>query len=221
MGFLAELKSLPDSLLQEKDARQSRLTAIAEMPDARMRRTFTYLNDLAKQLEIIKPPSARTFDLHGLGKFAARILQDFFADYRKRKFNTGEVLDNVTFRFKHYSPRTITIKRDMPQQIDQCEDMFWRHNLKIQRDDVRSDDGKMRWAELAVPVSVNADASIMGDHDRARLIFKRKNFERFETAALAFFAPTFGEPVLEDFNRMIVGQPDRLMAQGELPGIVD
>lgn len=220
MGFLDELKSQADSLLKEKDAQHSRLTANAEMVDARMRQTFTYLNDLAKQLEIIKPPSTHTFELHGVGKFDALILKDFFADYRKRKFNDGEVLDNVTFQFRHYSPRIFTIKKDMPQQIDQCEDLFWRHNLKFQRDDVRSDDGKMRWTEFTVPVAVNADASITGDYDHARLIFKLKNFERFETATLAFYAPTFGESVLEDFGRMIVGQPNRFMAQGELLGIV-
>jgi hypothetical protein len=219
MGFLDQLKSQADSLLKEKDAHHSKLNANAEQVDARMRQTFSYLNDLAKQLEIIKPPSAQTFELHGVGKFDQLMLRDFFADYRQKKFNNTDVFDIVTLQFKHYSPNVLTIKKDMPHQINQCEDALWRHNLKFQREDVRNEDGKMRWAEFSIPHSIIADASITGDYENAQLIFKLKNFERFEAASVAFYAPTFGESVLEDLARMIVGQPNRFLAQGLLLGI--
>jgi hypothetical protein len=220
MGFLDELKSQADSLLKEKDAHHSKLNTNAEKVDARMRQTFAYLNDLAKQLEIIKPASAQTFELHGVGKFDKLMLQDFFADYRQKKFNNAEVFDIVTFQFKHYSPNVLMLKKDMPNQSDQCEDALWRHNLKFQREDVRNEDGKMRWVEFTIPYSVNADMSVTGDYENAQLIFKLKNFERFETATVAFYVATFGESVLEDLARMILGHPNRFVAQGQLIGMV-
>jgi hypothetical protein len=216
MGFLDQLKSQANSLIEEKQAQHTQLTANAETVDARMRQTFSYLNDLAKQLEIIKPPSAQAFELHGVGKFDQLALADFFADYRKKNFNDSEVFDIVTFQFKHHSPRNLVLKKDMPHQIAQCEDALWRHNLKFQREDIRNEAGKMRWTEFTISCSVNADASVQGDYERALLIFKLKNFERFETVTVAFHAPTFGEPLLEDFARMIVGQPNRFLAQGQV-----
>lgn len=219
MGFLDELKSQADTLLKEKDAQHSKLTANAEQVDVRMRQAFSYLNDLAKQLEINKPPSAQTFELHGVGTFDQLVLRDFFADYRKKKFNDHEVFDSVTFQFKHYSPHTLLVKKDMPQQISQCEDSLWRHNLKFEREDLRNEEGKMRGTAFTIPQSVFAEAAITGDDENALLIFKLKNFERFETVTVAFYAPTFGESVLEDFARMVVGQPNRFVAQGQLLGI--
>jgi hypothetical protein len=220
MGFLDELKSQADSLNKEKQAYQTNLVANAELVDARMRQTFSYLNELSKQLEIIKPASPQTFELHGVGKFDQLMLVDFFADYRKRKFNDAEVFDIVTLQFKHQSPRNIQLKKDMPHQIELCEDALWRHNLKFQREDVRHENGKMRWTEFIIPCSVNAEASMQGDYEHAQLIFKLKNFERFETLTVAFQAAVFGESILEDLARMIVGQPNRFLAQGQVLGIV-
>ncbi len=219
MGFLDELKSKADSLTQEKQAQSSKLVANTELLDARLRQAFTYLNDLCKQLEIIKPPSAYSFELHGIGKFDNLILTDFFADYRRKKFNETEVFDIVTLAFKHHSPRSILIKKDMPNQIEQCENTLWRHNLKFQREDVRNEDGKLRWTEFTIPCSVNTGVTIEGDDESAQLIFKLKNFDRFETMTVAFAAPTFGDAILEDFARMLVGQPNRFLAQGQVLGI--
>jgi hypothetical protein len=219
MGFLDELKSQADSLTKEKQAYQTNLVANAELVDARMRQTFSYLNDLCKQLDIIKPASAQVFELHGVGKFDRLMLVDFFADYRKRKFNDTEVFDIVTLQFKHQSPHNIQLKKDMPHQIELCEDALWRHNLKFQRDDVRTEEGKMRWTQFTIPCSVNAEASVQGDYEQAQLIFKLKNFERFETVTVAFQAAIFGESVLEDFAKLIVGQPNRFLAQGQVLGI--
>lgn len=219
MGFLDELKSQADSLTKEKQAYQTNLVANAELVDARMRQTFSYLNDLCKQLDIIKPPSGQIFQLHGVGTFEQLMLVDFFADYRKRKFNDAEVFDVVTLQFKHHSALNIQLKKDMPHQIDQCEDALWRHNLKFKREDVRNEEGKMRWTEFTIPCSINAEASVQGDYEHAQLIFKLKNFERFETLTVAFQAAIFGESILEDFARLIVGQPNRFLAQGQLLGI--
>ncbi len=219
MGFLDDLKSQADTLTKQKQAQQTQLAANAEFVDARMRQTFSYLNELAKQLEIIKPPSAHSFELHGVGKFDGLQLIDFFADYRKRKFNDGEVLDIVTLQFKHHAARNILLKKDMPHQIEQCEDALWRHNLKFQREDLRNEDGKMRWAEFTIPCAVIADVSVQGDYEHAQLIFKLKNIERFETVTIAFAAATFGETVLEDFARMLMGESHRFLAQGQVLGI--
>ncbi|MGB8598108.1 MAG: hypothetical protein WCE88_01240 [Burkholderiales bacterium] len=181
-----------------------------------MRQAFKYFNDLSKQLEIIKPPSVQTFELHGIGKFDKLMLTDFFADYRRKKFNDSEVFDIVTLAFKHTSAHHIALKKDMPNQIEQCENALWRHNLKFQRENIRNEDGKLRWTEFTIPCSVNAEVSVQGDYEYAQLIFKLKNFECFETITVAFAAPTFGESILEDLARMIVGQPNRLLAQGQM-----
>jgi hypothetical protein len=219
MGFLDDLKSQANSLTQEKQAHNTKLVANAELVDARLRQAFTYLNDLCKQLEIIKPPSPHTFELHGIGKFDHLMLIDFFADYRRKKFNDTEVFDIVTLAFKHYSARSILVKKDMPNQIEQCETALWRHNLKFQREDIRNEDGKLRWAEFTIPCSVITGISIEGDIEQAQLIFKLKNFDRFETMTVAFAAPTFDESILEDFARMLVGQANRFLAQGQVLGI--
>ncbi|MGB8337581.1 MAG: hypothetical protein WCD07_05340 [Burkholderiales bacterium] len=216
MGFLDELKSQADSLTKEKQAHSTKLATNAELVDARMRQAFKYFNDLSKQLEIIKPPSVQTFELHGIGKFDKLMLTDFFADYRRKKFNDSEVFDIVTLAFKHTSAHHIALKKDMPNQIEQCENALWRHNLKFQRENIRNEDGKLRWTEFTIPCSVNAEVSVQGDYEYAQLIFKLKNFECFETITVAFAAPTFGESILEDLARMIVGQPNRLLAQGQM-----
>ncbi len=219
MGFLDQLKSQASSLQKQQLEQSQQISANADLVDAKLRQAFSYLNDLCKQLDVIKPASVYVFELHGIGKFDGLMLGDFFADYRRKPFHDREVFDVVTLQYKQASTAALALKKDMPQLIQQCEDTLWRHNLKFTRHDVRDENGKNRWCEFTVPCSVITETSIRGDYEQAKLLFKLKNFERFETVDIAFDAATFSETQLEDFARLIVGEPNRFLAQGQVLGV--
>ena len=64
--------------------------------------------------------------------------------------------------------------------------------------------------KFTVPSSVTCDITITADHDSARLVVKGKHFFRLGADALRIPALDIDEASLEEFAKMLIGQPSRL-----------
>jgi len=86
VGLLDDLKKQADALkAQDTDKTESlRTTAVAV--DHALRRSFLYLNDLGKQLNVVQMPSPFTFDLPTVGKIDGLVIKARqVADLAQRK----------------------------------------------------------------------------------------------------------------------------------------
>ncbi|HSN21406.1 MAG TPA: hypothetical protein VLS49_12050, partial [Usitatibacter sp.] len=68
MGLLDDLKKQADALKAQDVDRTESMRATAVAVDHALRRTFLYLNDLGKQLNVVQMPSSFSFDILSVGK---------------------------------------------------------------------------------------------------------------------------------------------------------
>ena len=82
MGLLDDLKKQADMVktqqLNQNEMRDEALKAV----EAKMKQAFLYLNDLLKQLAVLKPDNPLVFSIPGVGDLKGLRFAEFFIDYR-------------------------------------------------------------------------------------------------------------------------------------------
>ncbi|HSS28691.1 MAG TPA: hypothetical protein VLL50_12115, partial [Usitatibacter sp.] len=75
MGLLDDLKKQADALKAQDTDKTESLRATAVAVDHALRRSFLYLNDLGKQLNVVQMPSPCAYDLPTVGKVDGLIIK--------------------------------------------------------------------------------------------------------------------------------------------------
>jgi hypothetical protein len=216
MSFLEGLKRQAEALKETQAHDAARLRANAALVEKALARCFGYLDDLAKQLEVLKPRSPRRFFLDGVGEFENLVLTDFFADYRKKKFEEKDHFDYLTLQFKYVAEGQLIVNKDTPQLVQRCEEFLWRCNVKFTTNGVRNDRGFVTAAAFNIPRVIPATITVEGDYDNAKVVFALKNVERFEALKLSFDPAEFDNALLDDLAKLILAEPNRFRIRGEI-----
>ena len=172
-----------------------------------MRLTFGYLNDLLKQLAVLKPVNPLVFSLPGLGDFRDLGFAESFIDYRRKRINDREYFDVISFFIKWGSGQKIVIDRDMPTTAAKVRDALFSYGLKFQEEEVRGQRGTAAVWRFTVNSNIVTDVVVRADHEQGGLIITGKNLERLGNDAFAVPAADVNEAFLEEFAKILLGHP--------------
>lgn len=210
MGLLDDLKKQADMVKSQQLSRMSLLEESIKLVDARMHQTFLYLNDLLQQLAVLKPTNPTVYSIPGVGDFQNLGYSESFINYRKKKIGDRDYYDYITMFIKWNSPASLTVERDMPVAIQKVTDALWRFGLKFTEEKIKNPGGGFKKMIFTVPSDVTCDISITADYDNARLVVRGKHFFRLGADELRIPAGDVDEALLEEFAKMLIGQPSRL-----------
>ena len=206
MGLLDDLKKQADMVKSQQLSRASFLQESIKLVDAKMHQTFLYLNELLKQLAVLKPTNPTAYSIPGVGDFQNLA----FIDYRKKKIGDRDYYDNITLFIKWASPVSLSVERDMPAAIQKVTDVLWSFGIKFTEEKINKPGGGFEKMKFTVPSNVTCDITIKADHDSARLVVKGKHFFRLGADELRIPAAEVNEALLEEFAKMLIGQPSAL-----------
>lgn len=210
MGLLDDLKKQADMVKSQQLSQQSLLQESIKLVEAKMHRTFIYLNDLLKQLAVLKPTNPTVYSIPGVGDFQNLVFAESFIDYRKKKIYDKDYYDVITLFIKWDSPTSLTVERDMPATIQKVTDVLWSYGLKFTEEKIKKPGGGFEKMKFTVPSVVTCDMTIAADHDNCRLVVKGKHFFRLGADELRIPAGDIDEALLEEFAKMLIGQPSVL-----------
>lgn len=207
MGLLDDLKKQAELVksqqMSQQSAREENLKAVEE----KMRLAFGYLNELLKQLAVLKPVNPLVFSLPGLGDFKDLGFAESFIDYRRKRVNDREYFDLISFYIKWGTGQTFAIDRDMPAAAQKVRDALFAYGLKFQEEEVKGQRGTASIWRFTVQSAVVTDVVVRADHDAGRLVVTGKNLERLGNDAFAIPAADVTEALLEEFAKILLGQP--------------
>lgn len=206
MGLLDDLKKQADMVKSQQLSRQSMLQESIKLVEAGMHQTFLYLNDLLKQLVVLKPTNPMAYSIPGIGDFQNLVFAESFIDYRKKKLFDKDYYDIITLFIKWASPTSLTVERDMPATIQKVNDVLWGFGLKFTEEKIKKPGGGFEKMKFTVPGIVTCDITITADHDNGRLVVKGKHFLRLGADELRIPAGDINEALLEEFAKMLIGQ---------------
>jgi hypothetical protein len=209
MGLLDDLKKQADMVKSQQISAQSNLLESVKLVESKMNQTFIYLNDLLKQLAVIKPTNPMAYSIPGIADFQNLAFAEAFCDYRKKKIADKDHYDTITMFIKWASPVSLTIERDMPATIQKVRDALWGVNLKFSEEEVKKG-GNFQKMKFTVPSAVTLDLVITADHENARLVAKCKNIFRLGPDELRIPAAEINDAFLEEFAKTLIGQPSAL-----------
>jgi hypothetical protein len=210
MGLLDDLKKQADMVKSQQLSQQSMLQESIKLVEAKMHQTFLYLNDLLKQLAVLKPTNPMAYLIPGIGDFQNLEFAESFIDYRKKKIFDRDYYAVITFFIKWVSPASLSIERDMPATIQKVRDVLWSFGLKFTEEEIKKPGGGFQKMKFTVPSTVTCDITISADHDNARLVVKGKHFLRMGEDELRIPAGDINEALLEEFAKMLIGKPSVL-----------
>ena len=210
MGLLDDLKKQADMVKSQQLSQQSMREEGTKLVEAKMHQTFIYLNELLKQLAVLRPTNPTAFSIPGIGDFRDLAFAESFIDYRKKKIYDKDHYDVITFFIKWASPANLSLERDMPATIQKVRDVLWSFGLKFTEEEIKKPGGGFQKLKFTVPNAVTCDITIVADHENGRLVVKGKHFLRLGADELHIPAGDINEALLEEFAKMLIGQPSVL-----------
>ena len=210
MGLLDDLKKQADMVKSQQLSQQSMLQENIKLVEARMHQTFLYLNDLLKQLAVLKPTNPMAYSIPGIGDFQNLEFTESFIDYRKKKILEKDYYELITFFIKWSAPANLTIERDMPATMQKVRDVLWSYGVKFSEEEIKKPGGGFQKMKFTVPSSITCDITVTADHDNCRLAVKGKHFLRLGADELRIPAGDVNEALLEEFAKMLIGQPSTM-----------
>lgn len=208
MGLLDDLKKQADLLkTQQMQAQQHDLPADRiKLVEDKMKRTFQYVNELLKQLAVVKPTCPLTFSIPGVTNLQGLAFADSFIDYRRKRINDKEHFDTINFYIKWASGGTVVIDCDSQSAVQKTHEALWASKVRFTEEERKSPRGMVIGAKFIIPAAVLTDIVIKADHDQGRLLVLAKNLFGLGVEQLVVAAAEVDEAMLDDFAKALIGQ---------------
>jgi hypothetical protein len=207
VGLLDDLKKQADALkAQDVDKTESlRTTAVAV--DHSLRRTFLYLNDLGKQLNVVQMPSPFTFDLPTVGKVDGLVIKDFFCDFRSKHFIDKDYYGEVQVGYRCWSDKVLTIKKG-PDDMEKFRDVLWQSNIEHKSEQFRNERKVITHEVFKVKCDFRVQAKLDGDHESGRVKIITKNVGGFQVDLFNLLSVEMNDQAVEEFAKFLIGRPN-------------
>ena len=207
MGLLDDLKKQADAVKAQDTDKTESLRSSAVAVDHSLRRTFLYLNDLGKQLNVVQMPSAFAFDLPTVGKIDGLVIKDFFCDFRSKHFIDKDYYGEVHVAYRCWSDKVLTIKKG-PDDMEKFRDTLWQSNIEHKSEVFRNERKVITHEIFKVVCDFRVQGKIEGDHETGRLKISTKNVGGFNVDTFALLAQEMNDHAVEEFAKYFIGRPN-------------
>ncbi len=214
MGLLDDLKRQAAALQAHRNAQQRDFAECVLEVDSAMHHTFLYLNDVVKQLNVLTPPSPRTFDIEPGVRFEGMRLEAFFIDFRKKLVQERERYNFINLTFQQQSPQRIVVRKELPPNIARFEDSLRRAGATFEVNEHRSARQMVTHADFHIKCMLRSGIRVTAEHESGSVRFTIRNVERMGGFDLLFAAEDITDPLLEDCVRYILGDTNQFRAIG-------
>lgn len=209
MGLLDDLKKQAEIAKTQQSNQQSMRAETVKLVNERANKAFQYLNDLLKQLVVLKPENPTVFYIPGVGEIKGLGFGEAFIDFRRKRVNEMDVYDTVSFFIKWTGATPMSLERDMPASIQKVRDALWAVGIKFTEEEVKNDRGSLVKTRFNVPAAIVTDVVIRADYDAGRLVFATKNLARLGPEEFIVPAAEIDEGCMENFAKMLLGHPSQ------------
>lgn len=205
MGLLDDLKKEAETLKNQEAQRTQTLKANAVQVDQALRSIFKYMNELFRQINVVKPGCERAYDLQTVGKIDGLSQSDYRIEYRTSQRNNSEHYEELTITFRRSKPETFTVKREA-ESIERFRDLLWQNNMRFTSEPFRNERRVITHEFFTINNEVICGADIVGDYDEGVIRFKLKNVEGFGPSIYTLEPSVVNDQSLEDLAKLFIGK---------------
>lgn len=213
MSFLNQLKSQANALQNERAQQDSRFGENAERTEAACRTALSYLQDLARQLNVIEP-DAPALTLDGKTPWPPMKLNAFRVDARRKMLRDREVTDYIGMGWdivpRLGKPVGGLVTVNFPPDLKRVEERLNLGNVKHERHEQRdAEKGSLRFIRFEYITQARGSITITPEHETGALRFRVVNTAGFEALTSSIPADGVTTGLLDELAKRVVGQPNR------------
>lgn len=219
MKYLDELKKEAESLKQkEASDTQAKLTTLGQnfmQLQAKLREIYAQLDDLVKQLNVIKPTVLRSYYIQGVGSFDNINQHDYILNKKHKSIDNKDFIDQISLRFRCSPGDTLTTEKESPATIQSLKDYLWTYNIKFEIQEIKNERGFVQRAIFKVPCEVVVNIVITGDFEKSQVTIQTKNMERLSEHSYIYEIDEINEVFFEEFYKFLTGKPNNFRKLGK------
>lgn len=219
MKFLDELKKEAEERKQQEALEtQSKLSALGQnfmQLQAKLREIYAYLDDLVKQLNVVKPIVLRSYSIEGLGNFEGLNQKEYALNKTHKSIDNKDFIDTITLRLKCTAKSALSTEKDSPGLIKTMCEYLWDFNIKFELQEMKNQRGFVDRAVFKVPCEVPVTVAFNGDLEKSTIKIQVKNLERLGESTLTYEIDEIDEQFLDEFSKFLVGKPNHFRQLGK------
>ena len=211
MSFLNQLKTQAKALQTQRTEQDRQLEEHTAQTEQACRLVLPYLQDLARQLSVIKP-AGPALTLDGKTPWPAMKLVEFRTDARRKTLRDREVFDYIAMGWRIVPQAGEPVERSVtvnfPTDMQRVEDRLMMGPVKHDRKQIRHPE-KNVLLEVRYDYLTETRGSVMvtADHDAGQVQFRLLNTAGFEVVNTTWPAARITQQLLDELAKRIVGQP--------------
>lgn len=210
-SLLARLRQKAQTLQQDAGQRDVQLELRAQLLSASLGSAFHYLDDLVKQLNIIKPPIPKEFIFPGNIPFDGMDWVEGAADFRMVPSATEDRrYENITLRYRIASGRKIVVERETIA-IEPFRKTLHDYSIVFDIQERLNARNVAEFARFTFPCEIKAGFLIKADYAVGQLILRTRNIDRFGMMEFKLRAEDLHQETLDELAHLILGEKSRFM----------
>lgn len=206
MGLLDDLKKQAEMVKTQENFQQTLRAENLKVVEEKMKQTFQYVNELLKQLAVLKPVNPAVFSVPGVGDLKNLGFLESFIDYRRKRMHDHDYFDSISFYLKWGSDTSLVVERDMPAAAQKVRDALFGFGLKFNEEEVKGQRGTAALWRFTIQVGLVTDVTIRADHAQGALLIAGKNLMHLGKDDYSIPAVDVQEVLLEEFAKTLLGQ---------------
>ena len=205
MGLLDDLKKEAETLKSQEAVKTQSIIANSAAVDRALRKTFQYMNELFRQLNVVKPPCPHAYDLLTVGKIDGLVQSDYRIEYRTSQRENTEHYENLTITFKRSKPEQLTVKREA-ELIERFRDQLWQNNMRFTSEPFKNERRVTTHEVFKINCEVICGADVVGDYESGAIRFRLKNVEDFGPTVYTLEPDSVTDKALEELAKLFIGK---------------
>lgn len=213
MSFLNQLKNQAKALQTQRTEQDSLFEEKLAETEKACQLLLPYLQDLARQLNVIEPPGP-AFTLDGKTPWPAMKLVDFRVDARRKPLRDAQVTDYIAigWRVVPQVGRAVggLVTVNFPTEMQRIEDRLAAGLVKHERREIRHPE-KNVLQEVRYEYLTETRGSVVAtaDHEHGFVNFRLLNTTGFEVAKAPYPAARIDHETIDELAKRIVAQESR------------
>lgn len=206
--LLKQLRQQAEVRQQAAQTAISQRTAVNEAIDQSLKRLFFFLHELVQQLNIVKPEVPRPYALIDQQVIGPTAWLEGFADYRSQSQSAGALVESVSCSYRLCGPGSLSIERDGPS-VERFRGLLFDYGLQFTCKEFKNERLYVERAEFLIRNEISVSARWRADFANGTIILEARNLERLGSTSYTLAPQCIDQALLDDFGRVILGQPNR------------
>jgi len=210
-SLLARLKQQAQSLQQDVDQRDAVQEARAQRLSDAIAAAFHYLDDLVKQLNIVKPAIPKEFVFPGNIVFSGMNWVEGAADFRLVPSATEDRrYESLTARFRLVAPRDIVVEREA-LGIEPLRKQLHDYGVVFTMEEKMNARNQPERARFEIPCEIRAGFLIKADYETGNFVLRTRNIDRFGMMEFRLRIEDLGHETLDELAKLFLGEKSRFL----------